>query len=152
MAAAKAELDGLRKPSRPFNPLTIIQIKNAERNLDSRRESQWWSVWHLVQYYSRLRLCVTASLCVGLVLVGFMVWRLPYDCQDELCGRSTHPSALPNRLKRNAHWSKTYEDIGKFSGISLLNLKSQDGCGAACIFDLQYQQFRFPNELVSCLD
>ena len=117
MAAAKAELDGLRKPSRPFNPLTIIQIKNAERNLDSRRESQWWSVWHLVQYYSRLRLCVTASLCVGLVLVGFMVWRLPYDCQDELCGRSTHPSALPNRLKRNAHWSKTYEDIGKFSGI-----------------------------------
>ena len=137
MAAAKAELDGLRKPSRPFNPLTIIQIKNAERNLDSRRESQWWSVWHLVQYYSRLRLCVTASLCVGLVLVGFMVWRLPYDCQDELCGRSTHPSALPNRLKRNAHWSKTYEDIGKFSGISLINLKSQDGCGAPCIFDLQ---------------
>ena len=62
---------------------------------------------------------MTASLCVGLVLVGFMVWRLPYDCQDELCGRSTHPSALPNRLKRNAHWSKTYEDIGKFSGIFL---------------------------------
>ena len=30
----------------------------------------------------------------------------------------------------------------------LPKLKSQDGCGVACIFDLQYQQFRFPNEFL----
>ena len=117
MAAAKAELDGLRRPPGQYNPLTIIQIKNAERNLDSSRgqDSQWWSVWHLVQYYSRLRLCVTVSLCLGLVMVGLMIWTLPYDCQnDERCHQNNQPSALPNRLKRNAQWSKTYEDIGKY--------------------------------------
>ena len=114
MAAAKAELDGLRRPQRTYNPLTIIQIKNAERNLDSRgQDSQWWSVWHLAQYYSRLRLCATAFLCLGLLIVGLMLWSsMKYNCQNDLC-QNINPSVLPNRLKRNAQWSKTYEDIGK---------------------------------------
>ena len=29
---AREELDGLRQPSRPFNPLTIIQVRVCEKN------------------------------------------------------------------------------------------------------------------------
>ena len=29
---AREELDGLRQPSRPFNPLTIIQVRVSEKN------------------------------------------------------------------------------------------------------------------------
>ena len=119
VAAAKAELDGLRRPQRTYNPLTIIQIKNAERNLDSRghQDSQWWSVWHFAQYYSRLRLCATAFLCLGLLVVGLMLWSSTsyHNCQNAALCQSSNPSVLPNRLKRNAQWSKTYEDIGKLT-------------------------------------
>ena len=119
VAAAKAELDGLRRPQRTYNPLTIIQIKNAERNLDSRghQDSQWWSMWHFAQYYSRLRLCATAFLCLGLLVVGLMLWSSTsyHNCQNAALCQSSNPSVLPNRLKRNAQWSKTYEDIGKLT-------------------------------------
>ena len=124
VAAAKAELDGLRRPQRTYNPLTIIQIKNAERNLDSRghQDSQWWSVWHFAQYYSRLRLCATAFLCLGLLVVGLMLWSSTsyHNCQNAALCQSSNPSVLPNRLKRNAQWSKTYEDIGKLTYIYAL--------------------------------
>ena len=40
---AREELDGLRHcKSRPFNPLTIIQVKNAERNVDNSENDTWW--------------------------------------------------------------------------------------------------------------
>lgn len=114
MAAAKAELDGLRRPQRPLNPLTIIQIKNAERNVD---DTQHGCLWHLGLYrmltFRSSRLCFTASLALGLVMVGVMVWASPDNCHNQMICLE-EPSAMPNRHRRNAQWVISYDNISKF--------------------------------------
>ena len=129
MARARDELDGLRRPGRPFNPLTIIQVKNAERNHDSSQDNSCWmqrrgaGLWHTIR--SR-RLYMTASLFAGFVMVGLTLWALP-NSPDEML--------YANRHRRDAaHWTRVFENISKFSFSTI----SFDASGAGKGINAKY--------------
>ena len=108
VARAREELDGLKRPSRPFNPLTIIQVKNAERNLDDGKSSCWsYRGYH--HRRQKRRFVLTVSLITGLGLIGLSAWAKlpssdPQECQVQ---------PLQNRLRRGTYWTKSYDNISK---------------------------------------
>lgn len=140
VARAREELDGLRRPSRPFNPLTIIQVKNAERNLDDGGGgSGSGNCCLLSSYYiashPKPKFIFTVSLLAGLAMIGLAVWVLPtHHCGDSsrlLCqvhASASKAAAVQTRLRRETYWTKSYDNISKshFSKLygSILQLRS----------------------------
>ncbi len=140
VARAREELDGLRRPTRPFNPLTIIQVKNAERNLDDGPSSlsspvnSCWSccLWHTATNYHRhrplltqRRLVMTASMLVaGLAMIGLTLMVMPSQCnQSDINANGRLQCQIQNarnafisqdRPKREAYWTKSLENMSKF--------------------------------------
>lgn len=125
-AAAAAELDGNRP--RKHNPLTIIQVKNPERNLDdgagsgTRSTFHWPVKWpfHTSSHHLHPRKqCCVVSLAGCLLLVGLFLWAAPCDETSQTCQEV--PSALANRHRRTTEWTKVYDNIALTSGLEVVD-------------------------------
>ena len=139
-AAAAAELDGNRP--RKINPLTIIQVKNPEKNYDDggcgSRRGRWRSSGKL--YYissaftsglgammaSRGRKCCTLStgLCL-LVSVSLFLCAMPCENSDGPIGPNGPDASirrcgvgrsamLPSAIQQyQRQWTQVFDDIGQ---------------------------------------
>lgn len=91
--SARAELDGNRP--RPHNPLTIIQVKDPERNMETGSSSFYssscprscsWGMTHQLNHLSTSRkwsflISVLACAC----LMGVFLWGVPCSQGNQVC-------------------------------------------------------------------
>ena len=111
VAAAAEILDGCR-PRKP-SPLTIIQVKNPEHNLD---DVDWLSA------LAFRKICIFAIFGIGICLsfVAVLSWTLNY-CGDGLAenGNDCKNAAfllLPGKpTPRPSVWTKSFDDIGSIA-------------------------------------
>ena len=108
VAASAERLDGCR-PRKP-SPLTIIQIKNPESNLD---DVDWLGAMAI------RKICIFAIFGIGLCLsfVAVLSWTLNYCEEDGLEENGCKHAAfllLPGKsTARESVWNKVFDDISK---------------------------------------
>ena len=112
VAASAERLDGCR-PRKP-SPLTIIQIKNPESNLD---DVDWLGAIAI------RKICILAIFGIGLCLsfVAVLSWALSY-CDEGLEENNCKHAAfllLPGKATaRGSVWNKVFDEISKYSIIN----------------------------------
>ena len=112
-AIAAEELDGNRP--RRANPLTIIQMKNPAKNLDSD------SPCRISLVHKKCCVVAVSGLAVCLIAIGFLSWSMNPSCSDPFqCPQSWANFMGASYLMSSQQpqpwrpfWTKDFKNLGK---------------------------------------